>query len=114
MAADEMPALRATADGPRVRKPDDHQAAEINSGSEYPAFAAAAAGGIVGGMADNAQKIADLEAITQAGVDRVTTDGVTVDFDQAAAREELRRLRAADDAQKGRRPVIATINLGSF
>jgi hypothetical protein len=112
MAADEMPALRATADGPRARKPE--AAGGINSGSEFPAFAAAAAGGIVGGMADNAQKIADLEAITQAGVDRVTTDGVTVDFDQAAAREELRRLRATDDAQKGRRPVIATINLGNF
>lgn len=62
-------------------------------------------------MADNATKISDLEEITQGGTERVTVDGITVDLNHQAAREELRRLRAADNTQKGRRPVISTINL---
>jgi hypothetical protein len=65
-------------------------------------------------MADNAEKIADLEAITQGGAKRITTDGVSVEFDPKAARDELRRLRASDDVQKTRRPVVSSINLGNF
>jgi hypothetical protein len=64
-------------------------------------------------MADNTQKISELEEVTQGGAKRVTTDGTSVEFDQKAAREELRRLRAADNTQKGRRPVISSINLSN-
>lgn len=65
-------------------------------------------------MADNAKKIAALERLIQGATTRVTTDGTSTDFDLDAARAELRRLREQDDTQKGRRPVISTINLSNF
>lgn len=65
-------------------------------------------------MPDNSAKIAELEALIQGAATRVTTDGTTTDFDLARAREELRRLREQDNTQRGRRPVISTINLSGF
>ena len=65
-------------------------------------------------MADNAKKIAELEKIVQGATSRVTTDGTSTEFDLSAARAELRRLREQDDSQKGRRPVISSINLSNF
>ena len=65
-------------------------------------------------MANNAKKIAELEAIIQSGASRVSTDGTSTDFDLDAARQQLRRLREQDDAQQGRRPVVASLNLSHF
>ena len=65
-------------------------------------------------MPDNSAKIAELEALIQGATRRVTTDGTTTDFDLDKAREELRRLREQDTTQRGRRPVISTINLSGF
>lgn len=65
-------------------------------------------------MANNAAKIAQLKAILEAGASTVVTDGVTVTYDLEQVRRQLRELEAADDNQRGKRPVAARINLGGF
>ena len=65
-------------------------------------------------MADNSVKIAELQAILQAGASNVSVDGTSVSYDLAEVRRQLRELMASDNTQKGRRPVAASINLGGF
>ena len=65
-------------------------------------------------MADNSERIAEIEEILRSGVKTVTVDGVTTSFDLESLRRELRLLRASDDALRGKRPVAARINLGGF
>ena len=65
-------------------------------------------------MPDNSAKIAELQAILQAGANSVSVDGTTVAFDLAEVRRQLRELMASDRTNSGRRPVAASINLGGF
>lgn len=62
-------------------------------------------------MADNTARIAEIQEILRTGASRVVKDGVTVEYDLGALRNELRKLQATDNTQKGRRPVISRINL---
>jgi LPS sulfotransferase NodH len=63
-------------------------------------------------MANNTAKIAELEDILQTGATSATIDGRTVHYDFDEIRRQLRELRANDDSQRGRRPVISRIRLG--
>jgi len=65
-------------------------------------------------MPDHSARIAEIQAILRAGAVSVATDGVSVTYDFAALRTELRQLMAEDDAQRGKRPIASSINLGSF
>lgn len=65
-------------------------------------------------MPDNSAKIAELQAILQAGANSVSVDGTTVAYDLAEVRRQLRELMANDRTQSGRRPVASNINLGGF
>lgn len=59
-----------------------------------------------------ADQIADLEAILNAGGKRVSTEGLTVDFDPEEIRRRLAALRQKADASK--RPRIGKMNLSNF
>lgn len=48
-------------------------------------------------MADNSVKIAELEAILQAGASRVVVDGHDVTYDFAEIRRQLAELKRTDD-----------------
>jgi hypothetical protein len=63
---------------------------------------------------DNTARIKEIREILRAGASSVTTDGTSVSFDFDQLRKELRELEAADDAQKGKRPVASSIYLGGF
>jgi hypothetical protein len=65
-------------------------------------------------MADNSARISEIQALLESGATEVITDGTTVKLDHASLRKELRRLTAADDASRGRRPVCSSIFLGGF
>lgn len=65
-------------------------------------------------MADHSVRIAQIETILRNGVRSVTNDGTTIHYDFNALRKELRELRAADDANKGRRPQFVDIKLGGL
>ncbi len=65
-------------------------------------------------MADNSAKIAELEAILETGATTVKVDGQEIVRDLNVVRAELRRLQAADDTDKNRRPVTSRINLSGF
>lgn len=65
-------------------------------------------------MADNSARIESILAILRSGAASVSIDGRTIQYDLAALRRELRQLQAEDDANKGRRPASATINLGGY
>ena len=65
-------------------------------------------------MADNATKIATLQAILDAGASGVSVDGESVKYDLAAIRKEIRELKQADPNFRNRRPRAASINLGGF
>lgn len=65
-------------------------------------------------MADNAAKIADLEAKLQRGMTAFATDGQSGSYDLEAIRKELQRLRADDNTARRRKPVITKIKLGGF
>ena len=59
-----------------------------------------------------ADDIAKIEAILQEGASRVTTDGVTVQFDLDSLRKRLAVLKRQEDGTK--RPRIATVDLSGF
>lgn len=65
-------------------------------------------------MANNTAKIAELEAILQAGETSTTIDGTTTTVDLNVIRQQLNELRANDDdeANRLRKPTVATICLG--
>ncbi len=63
---------------------------------------------------DNASKIAEIETILESGATYVLVDGVATSLDHASLRKELTRLRAEDDAQRGRRPRAASIDLSNL
>ncbi len=65
-------------------------------------------------MADNATKIATLQAILDAGASGVSVDGESVTYDLAAIRKEIRELKQADPNFRNMRPRAASINLGGF
>ena len=62
-------------------------------------------------MADNSERIAEIEALLQSGVTSVNVDGVLVTIDPTSLRQELANLRGSDDTQRGRRPVLTSIDL---
>jgi hypothetical protein len=62
-------------------------------------------------MADHRKRIAEIEQILRSGVSSITTDGTSTSYDLDSLRRELRELQAADDTQRGRRPVAARIKL---
>lgn len=59
-----------------------------------------------------AEQIADLESILNSGGKRVTTEGLSVDFDPNEIRRRLAALRQKADASK--RPRIGKMNLSNF
>lgn len=65
-------------------------------------------------MPDNTDRINEIEAILRAGAKRVSLDGVTIDYDFAALRAELRQLKATDPSYRAKRPAAARIHLGGF
>ncbi len=65
-------------------------------------------------MADNSTRIAQIQEILAEGVSTVVRDGTTVTWNLDQLRRELRQLEAADDTNRGRRPVAASINLGNW
>lgn len=65
-------------------------------------------------MSDNSKRIAEIRSILQAGASSVSVDGVTVSYDFAALRQELRDLMANDPAFANKRPVVTTLGLGNF
>lgn len=61
---------------------------------------------------NNSAKIRELNAILDAGASSVTLpNGQTVTYDLAAVRQRRDELIAADDNQRSKRPVLASINL---
>lgn len=62
-------------------------------------------------MADNSDKIDQLEEIQDTGAASVTSDGTSVGFDAAAIARRKNELARSDDARKLRRPRISTIDL---
>ena len=62
-------------------------------------------------MADHSARIEEIEEILRTGATSVSTDGTSISYDFASLRRELRRLRAEDDAHRGRRPVVSSIKL---
>lgn len=65
-------------------------------------------------MATVAERIAELQAILEAGVSQVSYGGTTTTYDFESLRAELRRLQSADDSTPNRRPVAASVHLGGF
>lgn len=65
-------------------------------------------------MADNSDKIAQLQAIRDAGIRSVANDGTSISYDPAAVAKALREAQAADDTHRGRRPAAPSINLTGF
>lgn len=65
-------------------------------------------------MADHSARITAINNILRAGHRVVTVDGTTVTYDFDALRQERRTLMAEDDTHKGRRPPIASADLGGF
>ena len=57
-------------------------------------------------MADNATKIATLQAILDAGASGVSVDGESVTYDLAAIRKEIRELKQADPNFRNRRTSL--------
>lgn len=62
-------------------------------------------------MADKSAEIEALETIQDSGLDQVTVDGVTTKWNPAVVAKRLRNLRAIDDTNANRRPVVASIKL---
>jgi len=62
-------------------------------------------------MADHSQRIAEIQAILRAGAKTVTVDGVTVAYDFASLRKELRQLMAEDPAYAHLRPRLSSMNI---
>jgi hypothetical protein len=65
-------------------------------------------------VADNTEKIAELDAILQAGPKSTMVDGVSVTIDLEVIRRERDRLIASDDMRGSDRPRVVGFNLGSF
>lgn len=66
-------------------------------------------------MADNSERIAEIQKILRTGATKVKTpDGVEVEYDFDELRNQLRELQATDDTHRGRRPVASSVNLGGF
>lgn len=63
-------------------------------------------------MADNSAKIAKLQALLESGARQISIAGNQATIDPDSIRSEIRRLQGTDDANVGRRPVAASINLG--
>lgn len=62
-------------------------------------------------MADNSQRIAEIQEILRTGARQITNDGQTITFDFNALRKELRQLMSQDDVNRGRRPSVVSIDL---
>ncbi len=62
-------------------------------------------------MPDHSERIEAIQSILRAGAKSVTVDGVTVQYDFASLRKELRDLMADDPAYVGRRPRLSSINI---
>jgi hypothetical protein len=62
-------------------------------------------------MSDKSAEIAKLEAIQDSGLDQVSVDGVTTKWNRDTVAKRLRSLRAVDDTNANRRPVVARIKL---
>jgi len=65
-------------------------------------------------MADNSERIAEIDELLQSGAQSVSVDGVATTLNHDTLRTERQQLRAADDTYKARRPVISRIDLSNF
>ena len=65
-------------------------------------------------MADNAAKIAELEAKLQRGMTAFATDGQSGSYDLEVIRKELARLRSEDTTARRKKPTLSKIRLGGF
>lgn len=62
-------------------------------------------------MADNTDKIEDLEEIQDAGASATSVDGVSVSFDADAIRRRKLELQRGDPLRKAKRPRMSTLDL---
>ncbi len=60
---------------------------------------------------DHSTRIGEIETILRNGARSITKDGVKVEYDFAALRSELRKLRLNDTTDRGRRPVVAKVRV---
>ena len=65
-------------------------------------------------MADHSVEIARLEALLSTGARSISVDGVSTTLDPESIRQRLRQLKADDDAHRGRRPRITSMDLRGF
>lgn len=65
-------------------------------------------------MADNRERIAEIEEILSSGVESSNVDGVSIRHNFTMLRKELQRLRDADEVLKRTRPRAVSINLGGL
>ena len=65
-------------------------------------------------MADNTEKIEELEEILDSGATRIEQDGTKVEIDPEAVRRRLVELRRQDDTIGDQRPPFSSIFLGGF
>ena len=64
-------------------------------------------------MADNSQKIAQLQEILDSGASSVTVDGITTSFDHDSIRQRISDLIAEDEALASKKPIVSTILLNN-
>lgn len=65
-------------------------------------------------MADNTEKIEELEEILDLGTTRIKTDGTEVEIDPDAVRRRLGELKRQDDTYGDPRPPFSSVFLGGF
>jgi predicted esterase YcpF (UPF0227 family) len=65
-------------------------------------------------MANNSAQIAQIRALLATGATQIIVDGQQVTVSPASLRKQLRQLMATDDTNAGRRPLMATVNLGGY
>lgn len=62
-------------------------------------------------MADNADKIAEIDETLQSGAKSITTDGVSVTIDTTQLTSERARLIQTDDTAKAKRPRVVQVDM---
>lgn len=65
-------------------------------------------------MADYDDEISRIEEILNQGAERVTKDGVTVQYNLESLRKRLAYLTRADEDEQKKRPACASIDLSNY
>jgi hypothetical protein len=65
-------------------------------------------------VANNSERITEIQNILRSGVTTGNVDGVQVTLDLNSLRKELRELLDKDNKNRGRRPVASSVKLSGF